>query len=99
MISIGTSFEESITLHLSAASGNNTNRPGNNSFKGKNNGYGGARGPNRDCTHSNRTNHTFETCFLKYGYPTGFKSKGKSPPPNSHSQSVAFVEIGQASPS
>ncbi|KAI5443649.1 hypothetical protein KIW84_012338 [Lathyrus oleraceus] len=36
---------------------------------------GGARGHNRVCTHCGRTNHTVETCFLKHGYPPGFKGK------------------------
>lgn len=35
----------------------------------------GKPGTNRLCTHCNRINHTVDTCFLKHGYPPGFKHK------------------------
>lgn len=92
-----TRTDESITLHLNAASGPNYPKSGNNSFKGTSNVYGGNKGHNRVCTHCGRTNHTIETCFLKHGYPAGFKGKGKTPTSNVQSQSVASVETGHAS--
>ncbi|KAI5392010.1 hypothetical protein KIW84_076700 [Lathyrus oleraceus] len=30
---------------------------------------------NKACTHCGRTSHTVETCFVKHGYPPGFKNK------------------------
>lgn len=30
---------------------------------------------NRVCTYCNRNNHTIDTCFLKHGYPPGYKHK------------------------
>lgn len=39
---------------------------------------GFARGTNCVCTHYGRTNHTVETCFVKHGYPPGFKNKAKA---------------------
>ncbi|XP_058772285.1 uncharacterized protein LOC131646175 [Vicia villosa] len=87
--------EYSTVLHLNASFGNNPNRSGNNSFKGKSNGYGGAKGQNRVCTHRGRTNHTVETCFLKHGYPPRFKGKGKSNISNSQFKVVASIETSQ----
>lgn len=40
---------------------------------------GPSRGTNRDCTHCGRMDHIFDTCFVKHGYPNGFKTKGKTP--------------------
>lgn len=34
--------------------------------------------PNMVCTHCGRTNHTVETCFVKHGYPPGFKKKPRA---------------------
>lgn len=34
--------------------------------------------PNRACTHSGRTNHTIDTCFVKHIYPLGFKNYAKN---------------------
>lgn len=33
------------------------------------------QGHARLCTHCNRTNHIIDTCFLKHGFPPGWKSK------------------------
>ncbi|XP_058775552.1 uncharacterized protein LOC131649812 [Vicia villosa] len=54
-------------------------------------------GHNRVCTHCGRTNHTIETCFIKHGYPPGFKGKGKSPNSASQSQFVTSIKVGQES--
>ena len=48
-----------------------------NPDKGKYQGNASSRGSNRVYTHCGRTNHTRETCFLKHGYPPGFKYKSK----------------------
>lgn len=37
-----------------------------------------ARGTNRVFRHCGRTNYTIETCFIKNGYPPGFKNKAKA---------------------
>ncbi|XP_058779929.1 uncharacterized protein LOC131653686 [Vicia villosa] len=97
-ISNSTGSEELTALHLNAASGHNSSKTSNNSFKGKSNGYGGNKSHNRVCTHYGRTNHTFEICFLKHGYSHGFRGKEKSHTSNAQSQYVASVETGQASP-
>ncbi|XP_050913675.1 uncharacterized protein LOC127128420 [Lathyrus oleraceus] len=48
-----------------------------NSYRGKYQGTTGSRGQNRVCTHCGRNNHTIDTCFIKHGYPPGFKHKSK----------------------
>lgn len=48
-----------------------------NSYKGKYQGTASSRGQNRVCTHCGRNNHTIDTCFIKHGYPPGFKHKSK----------------------
>lgn len=73
-----TNTEESTTFQFHSSSGNNNGKIGNNYFKCKTHGYGGAKGHNRVCIHYGRTNHTIETCFLKHGYPSGFKGKHKT---------------------
>lgn len=35
-------------------------------WKGKSQGFGGARGQNRVCTQCNMTNHTIETCLSSW---------------------------------
>lgn len=60
-------------------------------------GYGGGKGHNCVCTHYGRTNHTIETCFLKHGYPSWFKGKGKTTNLVYQSQSIASVETGHKS--
>ncbi|XP_058783256.1 uncharacterized protein LOC131657927 [Vicia villosa] len=74
-----TSGEEVVAFQVRTASGNQAGKSGNNAYKGKVRGYGGAKGHNRVCTHCGRTNHTIETCFLKHGYAPGFKQIGKLP--------------------
>lgn len=44
---------------------------------GKTVDFNGQKGHNRLPTHCTRTNHTIETCFLKYGFPPCYKWKGK----------------------
>lgn len=73
---------------------NSNGETGNNSFKGKSQGHDGVRGYNCVCTHCERTNHTIETCFLKHGYPPGFKGGGKAQNASSRYQSVASVNAG-----
>lgn len=71
--------EEPVTTscQVQAHYGNSNGKPGNNDFRGKNQGFAGPGGQNRICTRYDRTNHTVETCFLKHGYLPGFKRKGK----------------------
>lgn len=95
VISSAIGSEESSALHLNTTSGNNSSKPDNNNFRGKSNGYKGAKGTNRVCTHCGRTNHMIETCFLKDEYPPGFPSKRKSSNSTLQSQFVTSVEIGQ----
>jgi len=62
---------------------NPSNFSGNNAPHGQgrgNNFYAdkGSTGHNRVCTHCGRSNHTIDTCFLLYGFPPGYKPKGKS---------------------
>ncbi|KAI5392392.1 hypothetical protein KIW84_076976 [Lathyrus oleraceus] len=47
------------------------------------------RGTNCAYTHCGITNHTIETCFVKHGYPQGFKNKGKTPQPSASDVSKA----------
>ncbi|XP_058749030.1 uncharacterized protein LOC131621993 [Vicia villosa] len=86
------SSEDASAFHFNTSFGSNSGKSGNNYSKGKITGYDGSKGHSCVCTHCGRTNHTIETCFLKHGYPPGFKGKGK--PTNSipHSQTVASIE-------
>ncbi|XP_050890758.1 uncharacterized protein LOC127096199 [Lathyrus oleraceus] len=65
--------EESIALNVSHDAQPNKS----NSYRGKYQGAAGSRGQNRVCTHCGRNNHTIDTCFIKHGYPPGFKNKTK----------------------
>lgn len=65
--------EESITLNVS----HDAQPKKSNSYRGKYQGTAGSRGQNRVCTHCGRNNHTIDTCFIKHGYPLGFKNKTK----------------------
>ncbi|KAI5421811.1 hypothetical protein KIW84_045302 [Lathyrus oleraceus] len=67
--------EEGVALSAQASPDAQPNR--NNQYRGKYQGYGGQRGQNRVCTHCGRTNHTIDTCFIKHGYPPGFKHRSK----------------------
>lgn len=69
--------EEVAALQVQTHEGNSNAKQCTNNFRAKNQGYNSSRGHNRVCTHYNRTNHTVETCFLKHGFPPGFKGKGK----------------------
>ncbi|KAI5445884.1 hypothetical protein KIW84_013925 [Lathyrus oleraceus] len=35
------------------------------------------KGGNRVCTHCGRTNHIVDTCFVKHGYPPGYRNRTK----------------------
>lgn len=65
--------EESIALNVSHDAQPNKF----NSYRGKYQGAAGSRGQNRVCTHCGRNNHIIDTCFIKHGYPPGFKNKIK----------------------
>ncbi|KAI5429254.1 hypothetical protein KIW84_034031 [Lathyrus oleraceus] len=67
--------EEGVALSAQASPDAQPNR--NNQYRGKYQGYGGQRGQNRVCTRCGRTNHTIDTCFIKHGYPPGFKHRSK----------------------
>ncbi|KAI5413875.1 hypothetical protein KIW84_058131 [Lathyrus oleraceus] len=69
--------EEVAALQVQTHEGHSNARQGTNYFRGKNQGHNSSKGHIRVCTHCNMTNHTFETCFLKHGFPPGFKGKGK----------------------
>lgn len=85
--------EESTAFQLHSSHSAHANGKNGQFFRGK--PQSGARGHNRVCTHCGRTNHTVETCFLKHGYPPGFKGKGKNQSSNTSNQNVvAFVHAG-----
>lgn len=67
--------EEGVALSAQASPDAQPNR--NNQYRGKYQGYGGQSGQKRVCTHCGRTNHTIDTCFIKNGYPPGFKHRSK----------------------
>ncbi|KAI5393891.1 hypothetical protein KIW84_060842 [Lathyrus oleraceus] len=67
--------EEGVALSAQASPDAQPNK--NNQYRGKYQGCGGQRGQNRVCTHCGRTNHTIDTCFIKLGYPPGFKHRSK----------------------
>ncbi|XP_050920059.1 uncharacterized protein LOC127137662 [Lathyrus oleraceus] len=90
----GNSSDEVTAFQLHITSGNSNGKSGHNNYKGKAQGQGGTRGQNRVCTHCGRTNHTVETCFIKHGYPPGFKGKGKSQNNTTQYQSAASVLAG-----
>lgn len=70
------------------ASSYSSNFNGKYNFKGKGQNSG-SKGANRLCTNCNRTNHTVETCWIKHGYPIGYKGKGKNSSQSTHANSVA----------
>jgi hypothetical protein len=73
------------------ANSNYGNQNGKSNFYGKGRGHAtksALKGHNRLCTHCNRTNHTIETCWLKHGYPPGYKNKGKNFSQSSHTVAV-----------
>ncbi|KAI5432085.1 hypothetical protein KIW84_036007 [Lathyrus oleraceus] len=85
--------EEATAFQLHNSHSGHANGKNGQFFRGK--PQGGARGHNRVCTHCGRTNHTVETCFLKHGYPPGFKGKGKNQSSNTSNQNVvASVHAG-----
>lgn len=73
--------EEVASFHINSSTA--PNKTGNS--KWKNQGNSSARGNNHICTHCGRTNHTAGTCFIKHGFPPGFKGKAK--PQNNGSSS------------
>ncbi|CAJ2666115.1 unnamed protein product [Trifolium pratense] len=65
-----------------------------NSYYGKYNSKGkgqnsGSKGGNRFCTYCKGTNHIVENCWIKHGYPIGYKGKGKNLSQSTQVNSVA----------
>ncbi|KAI5432658.1 hypothetical protein KIW84_020094 [Lathyrus oleraceus] len=54
----------------------NTQNKGPITNKGKGSSSS-TKGGNRVCTHCGRTNHTVDTCFVKHGYPPGYRNRTK----------------------
>lgn len=46
------------------------------------------------CTHCGRTNHTMDTCFLKHGYPPGYRQRIKN---LSYGQNSSQAPVSNAS--
>ncbi|XP_058784845.1 uncharacterized protein LOC131659708 [Vicia villosa] len=68
------------------------------SSNAKHGNYTKGRGSTRVCTHCGRSNHTVETCFLKHGYPPGFKNKSKNQSTPTKNQSNATANaVSEAS--
>ena len=62
------SINDNINVTSSNKSFSNNHKVPSNSSKGpKDNKFG---------THCGKTNHTVETCFFKYGFPTGYRNRG-----------------------
>jgi hypothetical protein len=70
------------------------NRGGGNATRG-----GRSKGRNtKFCTHCRKTNHTEETCFYKYGFPPGYKTRNKGNSSNSQaSASLAEADTSTSS--
>ncbi|XP_050890149.1 uncharacterized protein LOC127095511 [Lathyrus oleraceus] len=81
--------EEPVAFQIQTNSGNSYGKP--SYLKSKTQGFLGACGHNRVCSHYGRTNHTVETCFMKHGYPLGFKGKTKFQNSGNNVQSVVVV--------
>ncbi|XP_050897986.1 uncharacterized protein LOC127104886 [Lathyrus oleraceus] len=78
--------EESIALNAQASHDAQHGKP--NSYRGKYQGANGPRGQNRVSTHCGRTNNTIDTCFIKHGFPPGFKNKSKCNGSGSHNDAT-----------
>ena len=81
--------DEATALNVQAQSNHNS-KPGYGNFKWKSQGTS-PKGHARVCTHCNRTNHTIETCFLKHGFPPGYRGKSKVPGSSNTSQPTAMA--------
>ncbi|MCH79973.1 retrovirus-related Pol polyprotein from transposon TNT 1-94 [Trifolium medium] len=68
---------ESVTaLHVNSSQGY-SNGKGGQYNKGK--GFNSAqKGVNQVCTHCGKTNHIVDNCFVKHGFPPGYRQKGKN---------------------
>ncbi|XP_050870568.1 uncharacterized protein LOC127073460 [Lathyrus oleraceus] len=84
-----TNTEETVAFQIQTNSRSSNGKP--NYSKSKTQGFNSARGHNRVCSHCGRTNHTVETCFMKHGYPLGFKGKSKFQSAGNSVQSAAAV--------
>ncbi|KAI5386911.1 hypothetical protein KIW84_073160 [Lathyrus oleraceus] len=72
------SAEDASALQVQAHEGNYASKQGTNSSRPRNQNSNAQRSNNRVCTHCGCNNHTVETCFIKHGYPPGFRNKAKS---------------------
>ncbi|KAI5409324.1 hypothetical protein KIW84_054939 [Lathyrus oleraceus] len=72
------SAEDASALQVQAHEGNYASKQGTNSSRPRNQNSNAQRSNNRVCTHYGCNNHTVETCFIKHGYPLGFRNKAKS---------------------
>lgn len=84
-----TTTEETVAFQIQTNSGNSYGKPSYS--KSKTQGFLSARGHNRVCSYGGRTNHTVETCFMKHGYPPGFKGKTKFQNSGNNVQSATAV--------
>ncbi|MCH82134.1 retrovirus-related pol polyprotein from transposon TNT 1-94 [Trifolium medium] len=73
LVSSTDSSQLAMAMQVSSQQGNFS---GKNGYKGKGQGSNSAKG-NKLCTHCSRTNHIVESCFVKHGYPPGYRGKGK----------------------
>lgn len=72
------SAEDASALQVQAHEGNYASKQGTSSSHPRNQNSNAQRSNNRVCTHCGRNNHNVETCFIKHGYPPGFRNKAKS---------------------
>ena len=98
-VGIGNSIHiESTTLAVTSSNVNsNSNFPG---FFGNSSVYGGKNSKGKDrpiCTHCGKLGHVMEKCFKLYGFPPGFKPKGKNFMVNQVNVQEACAENGPPS--
>jgi hypothetical protein len=85
-VSNNDSAEPAVALLANSQQGNNFGKNGQSYYKGKVNA---PKGSNRFCTHCGKTNHIVDNCFVKHGFPPGYKGKGKNQStPGSQAHSV-----------
>ncbi|GAU32977.1 hypothetical protein TSUD_358440 [Trifolium subterraneum] len=90
LVSSTDSSDLAMAMQVSSQQGNHN---GKNGYKGKGQGSNSAKG-NKYCTHCGRTNHIVENCFVKHGYPPGYRGKGKY---QQNSGSQANTTVNEAS--
>ena len=98
-VGLGNSIHiESTTLAVTSSNVNsNSNFPG---FFGNSSVYGGKNSKGKDrpiCTHCGKLGHVMEKCFKLYGFPPGFKPKGKNFMVNQVNVQEACAENGPPS--